>query len=78
LGLMSLWRYRCTLYYDKLNNMLSIFFASTFEITSIFDILVISNQLIPFSDIVLFSYFRTQAFDRWTLISPCLPRGYVF
>ena len=23
-------------------------------------------------------YFWTQAFDRWTLIFPCLPRGYVF
>ena len=22
--------------------------------------------------------FRPQALDRWTLISPCLPRGYVF
>ena len=23
-------------------------------------------------------HFKSQAFDRWTLISPCLPRGYVF
>ena len=22
--------------------------------------------------------FKSQAFDRWSLLSPCLPRGYVF
>ena len=61
LGLKFLWRYKCIM----IDYIISMFFAATFKITSIFDILVISNLLIPFSNIVLFWYFRMGCIINW-------------